>query len=497
VSSAPELGYGSSERELLHDVVSYDRDPLGFVKYAFRWGVGELADADGPRRWQRDVLAEVGEKLRANPDLDQWESVQQAVASGHGVGKSALVAMLVLWAMSTAEDTRAIVTANTETQLRTKTWPEIAKWYRLCITRHWFELTATKLCSIDPDHAENWRCDIIPWSENNTEAFAGLHNKGKRILIVFDESSAIHDKIWEVTEGVLTDEDTEILWFAFGNPTRQAGRFALCFGKFAHRWRCRHIDSRDVEGTNKAQIAKLVEDYGENSDIVRVRVRGLLPLQAEYQLISQEAVAAAQKRPVVEDRMQAVVAGLDIARSGSCETVLAFRVGRDARSIRWCAWRERDSVVLAGKITQAVGDLRRRGLRVHTIFADGGGLGGPVVDLLKHYEVPVHEVLFGSKATNENDYLNKGSEMWARMRDWMDTGSLPDDPELESQLVTRDYRFDPKAHKLALVPKDVMISQGLPSPDRGDALALTFAFHVEPKEDVQIEAVSHQCVNDL
>jgi hypothetical protein len=69
------------------------------------------------------------------------------------------------------------------------------------------------------------RADAIPWSEENTEAFAGLHNKGRR----FDEASAISDKIWEVSEGALTDEDTEIVWLAFGNPTRNPGRFRDCF----------------------------------------------------------------------------------------------------------------------------------------------------------------------------------------------------------------------------------------------------------------------------
>jgi hypothetical protein len=53
------------------------------------------------------------------------------------------------------------------------------------------------------------------------EAFAGLHNQGRRILVVFDEASAIPDLIWETTEGALTDEQTEILWLVCGNPTRE------------------------------------------------------------------------------------------------------------------------------------------------------------------------------------------------------------------------------------------------------------------------------------
>lgn len=487
----------SSEEQLILEIEAFQLDPLGYVEWAFPWGEGELASHPGPRKWQRDVLDEIGSKLRANAELGVWDAVQEAVASGHGIGKSALVAMLIMWAMSTHEDTRGIVTANTDTQLRTKTWPEVAKWHRLAINSHWFELTATRMSSRSKGHEDNWRIDIIPWSEHNTEAFAGLHNEHKRILIVFDESSAIHDKIWEVTEGVLTDDNTEIIWFAPGNPTRQTGRFADCFGRLAHRWQTRHIDSREVEGTNKQQIAKLVEDYGEDSDIVRVRVRGEFPLQAEYQLISQAHVAEARRREVVFDHNQPIVAGVDFARSGACETVLAFRCGRDARGLRWVTWRERDSVVLAGKISREIEDLRAKGLHVHTLFCDGGGLGGPIIDILHHAGYPTREILFGSQAADATAYANRGSEMWGRMRDWMVSGAIPDDPELETQLVSRDYAWNPKSLQLALVPKDKMLSMGLPSPDRADALALTFAEHVVAMPNIAANVRTNRCLNDL
>jgi len=482
---------------LVEDIAAYRHDPLGFVKYAFPWGKGELAASSGPREWQAEVLRDIGARLAANEQAGVWDAVQLAVASGHGIGKSALVAMIVLWAMSTHENTRGLVTANTDTQLRTKTWPEVAKWHRLAINAHWFELTATRLSSVQRDRTDNWRMDIIPWSEHNTEAFAGLHNEGKRIVVIFDESSAIHDKIWEVTEGALTDDRTEIIWFAPGNPTRQTGRFRDCFGRLGHRWIHKHIDSRDVEGTNKAQIDKWVEDNGEDSDLVRVRVKGEFPLQAEYQLISQADVAEARRREAIFDHHQPVVAGLDFARSGSCETVLAFRCGRDARGLQWHTWHERDSVALAGKIAMVIEDLRKRHIRVHTIFADGGGLGGPIIDILAHSGYPMREILNGSSATKTDEYVNKGTECWGRMRDWMKTGAIWDDPELEQQLVSRDYKYHPKTHQLALVSKDVMLAEGLPSPDRADALALTFADHVVASLNVAIDGLTNKCLNDL
>lgn len=409
---------------------------------------------------------------------------------------SALVGMVVMWAMS-FPDCRGIVTANTDTQLRTKTWPEVAKWHRLAINGHWFNLEATKIEAKDPLHAKNWRIDIIPWSENNTEAFAGLHNEGKRILVLFDEASAIADKIWEVTSGTLTDDKTEIIWLVFGNPTRQTGAFRNCFGKLKHRWNHSNIDAREVEGTNRAQIDKEVEDYGEDSDRVRVRVRGEFPLQSDYQLISQALVENARRAVVRFDHHQPVVAGLDLARSGSCETVLAFRCGRDARSIEWCYWREKDSVILAGKISHAVEELRKKRIAVHTIFADGGGLGGPIIDMLRHSGYPVREILNGTPAIESNKYGNKGSECWGRMAAWLPGAAIPDDPELESQLVSRDFSWHKNTHVLILEPKDKMISEGLESPDRADALALTFAEFIVPRADIAVDQGAGRCRSEL
>ena len=203
------------EQQLVDDIAGFTHDPLGFVLYAYPWGSGELRDHAGPRAWQRRKLDEIGKMLRAGGSIG--DAIQIAISSGHGIGKSALVSWVIYWAMATHEDCRGVVTANTEKQLTTKTWAELAKWHRLAICSHWFELTATALFARDPQHQKTWRIDMVPWSEKNTEAFAGLHNQGRRVLLVFDEASAIPDVIWEVSEGALTDADTEILWLAFGS----------------------------------------------------------------------------------------------------------------------------------------------------------------------------------------------------------------------------------------------------------------------------------------
>lgn len=460
-----------SEVALANEVAGFSGDPYGFVMFAFPWGSGPLADKTGPDKWQRAVL----ESIRDGAALET--AYQDATASGHGVGKSALVAWLLLWAMSTFEDTRGVVTANTENQLRTKTWAELSKWHRLLINRHWFKLTATALFSVQPAHEKTWRIDAVPWSENNTEAFAGLHNEGRRIIVVFDEASAIPDIIWETTEGALTDANTEIYWFAFGNPTRNTGRFKECFNRFRHRWNTRQVDSRTVEITNKAQIAEWVEDFGEDSDFVRVRVKGIFPRAGSVQFISGEIVEDARKREVETLSHEPLIMGVDVARFGDDRTVLCYRRGRNGACIPWQTFRNLDTMQVAAKVAEAH-TIRKPA----AIFVDEGGLGAGVVDRLRQLSVPVTGVNFGGKPdrAQTDDGIkvrNKRAEMWAFMRAWLKGGAIPDDHELAADLTGVEYGFD-ENQAIQLEKKESMKKRGLASPDLGDALALTFAYPV-------------------
>lgn len=450
----------------------WQRDPLAFVQDCFPWGSGELSADKGPRDWQRDVLVGISNRLQSGDTVDQ--AIQIATASGHGIGKSALVSWIVLWACMTRIDTRGVVTANTEKQLTTKTWPELAKWHRICTLRDTFVFTATALYCADPAHEKTWRVDAIPWSLNNTEAFAGLHNKGRRVLVIFDEASAIADEIWEVTEGALTDADTEILWLTFGNPTRNSGRFRECFGRLKHRWDTRQIDSRTVEGTNLTQLQAWVEDYGEDSDFVRVRVRGVFPRAGVSQFIPVDSVEAAQARKLeYKDEGAPFILGVDIARFGDDQSVIRGRKGRDGRAIKAIKWRGMDTVYSAGRVADAINLYNP-----DAVFIDGGGVGGGVVDILKNQGFKVIEINFGATAKNDKKYANKRAEMWGDARDWLATGCIDQDRELLDDLIGPDYGFD-KDNRIMLEKKSDMKKRGVASPDDGDAFCLTFAMPVQ------------------
>ena len=474
----------SAEDRLFDEIAKCAKDPLRFVLLAFDWGKGELKDHDGPDVWQRDLLNDIKKGLSTK------EAIRIAMASGHGPGKSAFVSWIILWSISTMVDTKGVVTANTATQLKTKTWSELSKWHRLCICGYWFELTATALYAKDPKHEKTWRIDSIPWSENNTEAFAGLHNQGKRIVVLFDEGSAIPDVIYEVTEGALTDKDTEILWGVFGNPTRNTGRFRECFpgGRFHHRWNSRQIDSREAKLTNKTEIAEWVADYGEDSDFVRVRVRGVFPRAGVTQFIPSDLVEGAvdPKRDPDVTLYDPLIIGVDVARYGDDKTVIRFRRGRDGRTLAPIKFRGLDNMQVAARIAE----LNEKH-KPDAIFIDGGGPGGGVVDRCRYLRLPVTEVQFGSKADRFSvgdqgtlQFANKRAEMWGLMRDWLKGGMIDPDLELKADLTAVEYGYVFREGRDAIIleSKDDMKKRGLASPDDGDALALTFAYPVAPTD---------------
>ena len=471
------MNLSAQDLELIEELGSFAYNPRAFVQWAFPWGEAgtELSKYSEPYPWQIEYLEELGDRLQ------QPRPVLLATTSGHGTGKSALNGMETWALFSTREGTRGIITANTENQLRTKTWVEMAKWHRLFIARHLFKYTATALFSIDEALAREWRIDLVPWSERNTEAFAGLHNAEGRILILFDEASAIPDIIWETTEGALTDSATEIVWSVKGNPTRNSGRFRECFagGRFAHRWSTREINSLSVPGTNKEQLQAWIDDYGEDSDFCRIRIFGRFPQQDQNSFIQLEAArAAALREPVANEN--SVVLGVDVGRFGDDPSVIYARKGNDAKTQPVEVHQGLNSTQLCQHIARVFYSTQAT-----VIFVDDGGVGAAVVDRLEVLGLPVVPVSFGARPDLSNPsgaaikYANKRAEIWGTLRDALPRLSIRDkitDFSLVAELTGPTYDYQKKTDALVLESKAAMKQRGIPSPNVADALALTFAY---------------------
>lgn len=463
----------SPEMMLMELASDLSDDPYAFAQSFWPWESDSL-QSTGPRIWQAEVLRHIRDHL--NDPQTKYQPCRIAVSSGHGIGKSAFMGMVTTWAQSTCAGAKALITAGTGTQLTTKTVPEIAKWVRMSLGSGWFDVHATSIRSTQTDKPEQWRADFTTWSIHNTDSFAGLHNERRRILLIFDEASAIDDKVWEVAEGALTDEETEIIWLAFGNPTQNTGRFRECFGRFKHRWKTFQIDSRTVEGTNKAQIEKWIADYGEDSDFVRVRVRGEFPRAGSTQFIASDIVAAARRFKAEAVPGLPKILSVDVARFGDDQTVIGWRQGRKA--VILAKYRGLDTVQVAERVIETI-----RKEQPDATIIDGDGLGAGVVDHLhfRGYVDRIFEFHGGYAANDQAMYFNKRAESWGAMRDWLSAGAeIPDDPELESDLTSPEYGFSSK-QQIQLERKEDLKKRGLASPDCGDMLAMTFGVKILAK----------------
>lgn len=470
-------------QELFVEVMACANNPHRFVMLNFPWGKQgtPLENVKGPRAWQRKVLDDIAGHLEAGEQEKAWSVFRKAVASGRGIGKSALVAWLVLWFMSVVLGGTCIVTANTETQLRSRTWAELRKWLAMSLNKEWFEVTATRL------KPQKWFGDLLTdqmgidvgyyyaeaqlWSEENPDAFAGVHNQNGMCLI-FDEASGIPAPIWSVSEGFFTDPTKYRIWTAFSNPRRNSGAFSDCWyddekGAGTGTWACENIDSRSVEGVDVEFLQGLVDRYGEDSDEARVEVKGQFPRVGSQQFISTELVDESMSLPKPADG-GALVMGVDVARFGDDRTVISWRKGRDARVFPIEDFKGLDTMEV---VREVVNRANQRHPRV--IFVDEIGLGAGVVDRLKQLGMPVMGVNVAKKARKEG-FGNRRIELYAHIREWMlEGGVLPEDKELREELTAIEYKYNGKNQYLE--SKDEMKKRGLRSPDKADSIALTFA----------------------
>lgn len=466
-----------SESQLRDHIATFFYDPVGYIYYAFPWLEMDtvLQDHSGPDKWQIETLDELGRECMRT-DLET--AVKMAIASGHGTGKTALIAWIILWFISTRPHPQIVATANTGEQLTNKTWRELAKWHKLAINGHWFEHTATKFYhKLAP---ETWFASAVKWSKERSEAFAGTHED--HVLMLFDEASLIDDVIWEVAEGAMTTGSC--VWLVLGNPTRNTGRFKQCFGRFRKYWKRRQIDARSAKVSNKAQIEEQIEAYGEDSDFVRVRVRGVFPRASDVQFIPSDLIdTAAGKFIEPRNYLHAPkVLGCDVAWEGDDFYTIYLRQGLNVERLGKWQHFPNETMTFASMINSSANKHD-----VDAIFLDVVGVGAGVYDrLIQLGRDDVIPVNAGSKAAS-NQFANKRMEMWWRVREHLiNGGSIPDIQELKDDLEGPEYGYTGKGNMMQLEKKRHMKERGLASPDDGDGLALTFAEDIIPKRDKDI-----------
>lgn len=460
----------SFDYELAQDIARFYDDPLGFVRYAFDWGQGDLAGWGGPDDWQTEFLILVREAVRTRKDD---EPVKVAVKSGRGTGKTATEAWLILWLMSTRPHFAGFATANTGDQLDDKLWRELALWWNRAINKHWFQWTATRFYQVD--HKTTWGVDALKWSENNPDALGGLHNAGRGQAAIVDEGSGVPASIFDVIDATMTDPDSFV--FVFANPLRKTGRFYELFTRFAHRWLPMTVDARRAKAANQKKIQQDIEDWGADSDYIRVNVLGEFPKQDADTLIPLPLIESARARVVQDTDRYKPVWGLDVARRGDDRTVLCKRRHRRVESVE--AWRGLDTMQTAGRVKAAY-DEAMEDDKPTAIVIDVIGVGGGVVDRLLEQGLPVIPLNVAEAAAVKARFHRLRDEMYWKGREWFDGLNVQcEDAQIGAELGDVLYSHT-SAGQIKVESKDDIKERLGRSPDVGEAFLLSLMQDCQP-----------------
>lgn len=425
-----------------------------------------------PDEWQREALADLAE----NPKV--------AIKSGQGVGKTGMEAVALLWFLTCFPYPRVVATAPTKQQLHDVLWSEVAKWQeRSPLLKHILKWTKTYIYMVG--HEKRWFATAR--TATKPENMQGFHEDN--MLFIIDEASGVADPIMEAILGTLSGGNNKLLMC--GNPTRTSGTFYDAF--YSSRWmyKCHTVSSEDSPRTSKDNIKALIDRFGYDSNVVRVRVRGLFPKQEDDVFIALQLIEDSIKLEVGADEEQEytpdrIDIGVDVARFGDDDTVIATKTDMVIP----------DLLVRHGQNTmRTVGDIVRMYRDFTELYPDyddyiyvkidDTGVGGGVTDRLNELKadpeerldrmvvIPVNFAKKAPKTKSARFYDDIVTWMWSNVRDLMEAKALklPDDSILVGEFSTRKYYFLSNG-KQRLESKDELKKRGLTSPDRADAVSL-------------------------
>lgn len=421
-----------------------------------------------PDEWQKDTLID----LANNPKV--------AIKSGQGVGKTSVEAIGLLWFLTCFPFPRVVATAPTKQQLHDVLWSEVAKWQeRSPLLKSLLKWTKTYIYMTG--HEKRWFATAR--TATKPENMQGFHEEN--MLFIVDEASGVADPIMEAILGTLSGDNNKLLMC--GNPTRTSGSFYDAFTRDSEMYITRTVSSLDSKRTNKENIQSLIRKYGENSNVVRVRVKGLFPDQEDDVFIPISLAESAVNNDVdlEESEIKRISIGCDVARFGNDETVIALNVsGKITLQETFRGQRTTFTVGQIIKLYRHITNLYPGYFGQIFVNIDDCGVGGGVTDQLEQIRmdegldrlivVPVNAAASVPDEKAAKEYDDMTTYMWANVRELMRAGAIniPNDNELAAQLCCRKYYFTGKG-KIKLESKDTMKKRHVDSPDRADAVALS------------------------
>ena len=426
-----------------------------------------------PSNQQTEVLMFIQTNMILESEGKPFEPYKHiAIKSGHGVGKTGLLAWLIQWFMNTRPHCRVPCTAPTQPQLFDVLWSEIAKWNEALTNSVFQNFDWTQTHFYNKHNPHTWFA--VARSSNKPENMQGFH--ADELLFVIDEGSGVAQDIMEVVQGALTNEGAWCIMT--GNPTQVSGTFYDAFHKERKYWKTWTFSCVDSDLTNfDDYIERMKGKYGEDSNIYKIRVLGQFPDSADDTLIP---ISWAEQAATNEDVCNEgpIYIGIDVARFGDDRTEIAARRGNQVKE--WKSYSKRSTMETVGNAMLIMNNYKGQHIKVRI---DDTGVGGGVTDRLNELtmqddKIEIQGVNNGSKAYNDSAFFNMGSELWWNMREHIREWNIPDDEELIGQLSTRKYSIQ-SDKKIWIERKKDMKQRGLESPDKADALSLAFMDETE------------------
>ena len=430
-------------------LATYRNDPVLFVQNVI--GIE-------PDPWQADFLRAVASGER-----------RISVRSGHGTGKSTAASWAMRWFLLTRYPCKIVVTAPTSAQLFDALFAETKRWLKKLpdVLKTLLETKADRVF-LRASPTESFMSCRTSRAET-PEALQGVHSEN--VMLVADEASGVPEQVFEAASGSMSGENAVTI--LLGNPTRTSGFFFETHHRLSSSWWTTRVSCLDSPRVSDEYIDEMRSRYGEESNVYRVRVLGEFPESDDDTCIPLDLVESAQQRDVVVDRDTNIVWGLDVARFGTAYSALAKRQGRLLQDIR--VWRQLDLMQLVGAVKAEYDALSQKERPVE-ILVDSIGIGAGVTDRLMELGLPVVGINTSESPSMGGTYANLRAELWFKTKAWFEARNVcvPKDDLLLAELVAAKYKFT-SSGKMQIESKDAMKKRGLPSPDRADALCLTFA----------------------
>lgn len=392
-----------------------------------------------------------------------------SVRSGHGVGKTALLAWSVLWYLVTHFPTRIPCTAPSAAQLSDVLWAELAVWLRRMNPdlAKLFELKSDRIELVGA-RGESFAVARTARKEQ-PEALQGFHSEN--LLFIVDEASGVPDEVFRVAQGALTSPGSRVI--LTGNPTRLGGFFHATHTTMRHRWQTHVVPCWESSQVSQEYVEDLAHQYGKDSNVFRVRAAGEFPSENEDTILSLELVESAIDRPIENWDGGRKIWGLDVARFGGDSCALAKRQGRVLiEPVK--TWQKSDLMATAGRVA-AEYEETRGALRPDVIVVDSIGMGGGVADRLRELGLPVRDGNVAEASSSKDKYNRLRDQLWFEAQQWFESRAvqIPRDDRLIGELTTPRYKFTSNG-KLQVESKAEMKARGVRSPDVADAFCLTF-----------------------